>query len=225
MELKKRFRFALIAISGLWAALLLSACSSTDSTWVDPLDPLHPVTNSAVSPPDKPQTGGVALRVGDELVVSFINVPAPYNTPIDTQVGEDGKVALIHGEVFQALGKTVDQLHDDIIDRYVTNYYKSLDVTITTPKWNFSVGGEVKASGSFPYTGHMNVIDAINLAGGLTDFSSHKHIEVTRAWGRNGKPTKLHDINYDQALSDPTVNIEIYPGDSIHVPRRGLIDW
>ena len=205
MELIKLLRRGLLAGALLSVTLLLAACGG--------IDPNHPLGNM---PPDTElDTGGAALRIGDELVVVFINLPPPYNTPIDDTIKEDGSISLILGETFQAAGKTVNQLRQDVIKRYVPKDYSSVDFTINTPKRTFSVGGEVKSGGSFQYpTEGIGAVDAINLAGGFTPYANHT-IEITRRIG--GKPIKM---NFDKAQQDSTKNIQIYPGDTIYVRQR-----
>jgi protein involved in polysaccharide export with SLBB domain len=203
MELIKLSQRGLLALALLFTTLLLAACSS-----IDPNYPLGPDTGPANDP------SGAALRVGDELDVQFFNIPAYPALIVDT-IKEDGSITLIHGEKFQAEHKTVNQLRNEVTKRYVPNYYNSIDFTIVTPKRTFSVGGEVKAGGSFQYPNQrVTLTQAINLAAGLTDFARHK-IQVTRWTG--GKPII---VNYDQAIADSTKDLEIYPGDIIIVPRR-----
>ena len=204
MELTKLSRHGLLAVALLFASLFLAACGGIDHNY-----PLGPDVN----PPS--DSSGAALRIGDELDVTFISPPPPNNVTIVDTIKEDGSITLIHEEKFQAAGKTVNQLRQDVTKLYTSKYYNKIDFTITTPKRSFSVGGEVKAGGSFLYPNtRMGVVEAINQAGGLTDFANH-NIRVTRWTG--GKPII---VNFDRANEDSSKNLEIFPGDTILVKRR-----
>lgn len=204
MELTKLSRRGLLAGALVFTTLMLAACGG--------IDPKYPLGQMPGDPGDA--GGGAALRIGDELVVTFINLPG-YSAPVDDTIKEDGTISLILGETFQAAGKSVNQLRQEVTKRYVPKDYNSIDFTITTPKRTFSVGGEVKNGGSFQYPSEgIDAVTAINLAGGFTPYANHT-IEITRRSG--GKPVKM---NFDKAQQDSTKNLQIYPGDTIYVRQR-----
>ena len=80
----------------------------------------------------------------------------------------------------------------------------------------YYVGGEVKGGGQRPYTGRITATQAIEAAGGFTDFSNKKKVQIIRADGR------IQWLNAKAALKDPKLDLWIYPGDKIHV-RRSII--
>jgi len=56
-------------------------------------------------------------------------------------------------------------------------------------------------------------VRAISVAGGFTDFAKRTKVQLTH----NGK-TQI--INVDKAIRDPRLDVPVYPGDTIYVPRR-----
>jgi protein involved in polysaccharide export with SLBB domain len=79
----------------------------------------------------------------------------------------------------------------------------------------YYVDGEVGTHGSRQiYNSRITVLKAIASAGGFTDFANKKKVKVTRADGR----TVI--INCVKARDNPSLDLEIYPGDKIYVPRR-----
>lgn len=204
------------AVAGLLTLLLITGCHprnyNVDPLGVGQVGSKDPVWADAQKSPD---ASGAALQVGDEVDVTFVNVPSPYNQPNPAIISEDGTITLIHDQKFKAEGKTVNQLIADIKERYVPKFYTTVDVTVLTPKRTFTVGGEVKTPGTVQYPGRMDLVQAINMAGGLTDFASRGSIELTRSKGE--KPIK---VDYDKALKKSKDDPEIYPGDRINVPRR-----
>jgi protein involved in polysaccharide export with SLBB domain len=77
----------------------------------------------------------------------------------------------------------------------------------------YYVGGEVAHPGPEVYIGSTTVTTAVQAAGDLTQFGSHR-VWLTRADGTRIK------VNLDKALSDSTQDPPVFPGDKIQVPRR-----
>ena len=80
-------------------------------------------------------------------------------------------------------------------------------------RWYY-VDGEVKSPNRQIYTSRITVLKAIASAGGFTDFANKKKVKLTRVDGR----TQI--VNCVKALDNPSLDLEVYPGDKIHVPRR-----
>jgi len=79
----------------------------------------------------------------------------------------------------------------------------------------FYVDGEVKSPGPKLYMGQpVTVLKAIASAGDFTDFAKRTKVTLTRLNG------KKQTINCDKARKDPRLDAPVYPGDTIHVPRR-----
>ena len=78
----------------------------------------------------------------------------------------------------------------------------------------FYVGGEVKNQGRISYIGPITVLKAIQSAGDFTDFAQRKRVKLTRLNG------KTETINCIKAREDPRLDLPVFPGDTIHVPRR-----
>jgi len=83
--------------------------------------------------------------------------------------------------------------------------------TIVVPRnqeldYRFFVLGEVKSPKDYTWRKGVTVLNAISMAGGLTDFGTTKNIEVIpNVAGRNGK-AKHVDVDY-----------EVQPGDTIFI--------
>jgi protein involved in polysaccharide export with SLBB domain len=224
----------LMKFSGLWVRLfavlfaggLLAGCQSPDSGFK--FDPL--TENGAASMPGAggpalapmamrdPQrlvdpNGSPILHTGDQVTVTFQDLVIPIQ-PVDGLVKEDGKITLIYNKQFQADGKTLGQLERDIRAAYVPAYFVNMTPTVTIKDRFFSVGGEVKTPGRQAYVGRMRVLGAIDTAGGFTDFAKKTKIKVTRGNG------KQETVNAVKALEQPELNIEIFPGDQVFVPKR-----
>jgi polysaccharide export outer membrane protein len=82
-------------------------------------------------------------------------------------------------------------------------------------RWYY-VLGEVRVPNRQIYNSRITVLQAIASAGGFTDFAKKTKVKLTRVDGR----TQI--VNCSKALENPTLDLEVYPGDTIHVPRRWL---
>jgi polysaccharide biosynthesis/export protein VpsN len=155
------------------------------------------------------------LRVGDSLIVTFTDTPNII-PPFDQKIKEDGKITLVLNEEFKAEGKTPGELEKEIRKRYVPDYFKQMTVTIKyleSTRWYY-VDGEVRSPNRQIYTSRITVSKAIASAGGFTDFANKKSVKLTRLDGRTST------INCVKALDNPTLDLEVYPGDKIYVKRR-----
>lgn len=183
---------------------------------VPPVTPM-PAAAGGVSAGNAPNT--VVLQAGDNLRVSFSDLPANYSLlPIDVELAADGKITLHHDVHVYALGKTARQLEQEIRSEYVPKYYRYLTVTIKTEMRFFHVSGEVKMPNQYPWRGQTSVLKAIATAGGLTDWA-RKKVSLTRTSGQK------FTIDYDDAMKDATKDLPVYPGDLVDVPKKSWYGW
>jgi polysaccharide export outer membrane protein len=82
-----------------------------------------------------------------------------------------------------------------------------------------TINGEVKASGVYPALGVHKLNDLIAAAGGVTQLAS-SHVVITHK-DDPGNPTT---VEYNPAALKPIIpDVQIFPGDSILVPRAGVV--
>jgi polysaccharide export outer membrane protein len=208
MELLKFIENTLKKWAWLPAVIVLAGCRA-----VDPYAPF-PAANApgAAAGTNSTDTASYTLRTGDQLTVNFFDI-TPVIPPITDQIKEDGTITLIYNEKFQAAGKTISQLQNEVHARYVPAYVKYMTVNIAALNRLYTVSGEVRAGNSFGYPGHLTVLQAIANAGGFTDYANKRKVQVTRADHRK------FIVNCVKAQENPDLNIEIFPGDTIYVPQ------
>jgi len=185
------------------AGLALGGCGTVDST-----DAPAKVEAATAKPPEV----GEELRAGDQVTVRFSGI---VNPPKDHEerIKEDGYINLIYGGRIKAEGLTPGQLQKEIQD-YYTKYYIDLTVTVTSENRFFYVYGEVRVPSRQVYATKITVLGAISACGGFTDFASRTKVKLTRANG------EIKIINCKKAPKKSALDLEVYPGDKIEVPRR-----
>ncbi len=180
---------------------------------------IAPVSGGDVSTNSLPRRDSLdSLHAGDVLTIDFSDMPVVV-MPREERIKEDGTINLMEGKTFVAAGKTRSQLENEIHDFYVPRYYLKMTVSIRQKEQTqfYYVRGEVRIPNRQIYISRIHLLQAIASAGDFTDFARKKAVLLTRADGR-----KL-TINCIKARKDPTLNVEILPGDIIDVPRRNPI--
>ncbi|HOX56977.1 MAG TPA: SLBB domain-containing protein [Candidatus Paceibacterota bacterium] len=183
---------------------------------VAPAVALEPTT--AATPVASPPVAGPELevfRAGDSLTIVYADLPV-ITPGFEGRIKEDGTITLLLNQSFNAAGKTAGGLEQEIRARYVPKYYKNMTVTVTpreSTRWYY-VDGEVRAPNRQIYNSRITVLQAIASSGGFTDFAKKSKVRLTRVDGRT------MTIDCTKALENPKLDLEVYPGDKIHVPRR-----
>ncbi|HZM04133.1 MAG TPA: polysaccharide biosynthesis/export family protein [Candidatus Saccharimonadales bacterium] len=158
------------------------------------------------------------FRVGDRVKVDFSGSPTPI-PPVETEIKDDGTIRLDFVGDIQAAGKTPGEMERDIQGKYVPNFYTHLNVTVTPVVRYFYVDGEINGGGAsggrVMYVGPITVTRAIAAAGGFNPFAARTKVKLFRVDGK-----KAIIINCIKALDHPELDVPVYPGDKIFVPRR-----
>lgn len=196
------------------AAVFFTGCQSAKS-YDSELARLNQGTNSVSPGTSNVTTTADILAVGDPLTIIFSDTPQPMQ-PFEERIKDDGKITLIHNQSFVAAGKSRGDLEREIRERYVPKFFVNLTVTIKALERYYSVDGQVKTPNSFPYRGPTTVLTAIASAGGFTDFAQPKKVQLTHADGRSER------VNCKDALKNSRLDLPVYPGDKIFVPRKFL---
>ncbi|UWZ83722.1 polysaccharide biosynthesis/export family protein [Occallatibacter riparius] len=166
--------------------------------------------------------GGASLQTispGDLVQIAVFGHPELSQ---QVRVGNDGKAHLsLLGEV--ALGGVTETeaaalLEGQLRDRNVL-VRPSVTVAIQeSATQNVSVIGEVQHPGTFPISGSRPLLDVLSLAGGLT-LTADAHLNIKRHSGET-VTVALQGVESGKLSS---VDAVVYPGDSVVVPRAGMV--
>jgi polysaccharide export outer membrane protein len=166
---------------------------------------------------------------GPEYVVEppdIIYVEGLNTLPTQPLVGEklvrpDGTINLgFYGDLHVA-GLTLSEIEAKIEER-LRHYVKNPRVHVDMAAFNskvFYVVGQVVQPGRVPWTGNETVLDAIMLAGGITNFTNKCDIRLVRPTPECGCDIVL-PVDYAAIINcgDTTTNYQILPGDRLVVP-------
>lgn len=137
----------------------------------------------------------------------------------DVTVRPDGRITIpVIGEV-QAAGLTPEVLQAQIgkaASKYITEPVVVV-VARTINSRKIFVTGRVTAPGSHPLVAPLTVMQAIALAGGLTEYADSKNITILR--NENGASRTIK-FNYKDVVKGKNLaqNVVLRPGDTIVVP-------
>ena len=117
----------------------------------------------------------------------------------------------------RAQGLTAAELEHAIEARLRQGYLREPSVSAEVEAFRpFFVLGEVAHPGAYPVRGSMNVLQALALSGGPTEYANRGSIVVIRH-GNDGKESRYH-VNYRQIISGKAQAIQLVPGDTVFVP-------
>ena len=184
---------------------------------------LIPVPALAQSLPDATppadSTGEYEYVIGPADV---LEVAVWQNTAISrtVPVRPDGKISLPVLNDVQAAGLTPMQLQA-MLARALVKYIQTPEVSVIVREVNsfsISVIGHVKTPGRHTLTSRVTVLEALALAGGLTEYADRDRIVIVR---RTGAVTKQLPFAYDKVVpgngSKGQVNFFVQPDDIILV--------
>jgi polysaccharide export outer membrane protein len=182
------------ALLGL--CLLATACGSN----------VRPVSEAERRALEAEAAAPPKLQAGEKIRVTVYNEPSLSG---EYQIDPGGFVSLPLAGTIKAAGLTQRDLELQLEQRFSTGYLKNPKITVGVSEFRpFYIVGEVEKPGAYPYTGGLNVLSAIAIAGGTTYRADQSKIQIQH-------PGDSEMREYD--LSAP---IPILPGDIIKVPRR-----
>ena len=233
--MRKRIKAQLSLISILFLLVAQQGWAETDKPFIEPLSVQkseqkgpkpsaktkeeESVTHNIPNPSQNQEiTQGphYVIGTGDVLFISVWKDEALTNQVV---VLPDRTIAFpLIGEI-QAAGKTVATLKAEFEEK-LKHYLPDPTLTVTVQQMNsmqIYIIGRVNRPGSYPLNTHLNVLQALSIAGGLNPFADRKKIKIFR---NNGDEKTIYRFNYDDVTKEEKLdqNIALKRGDTIVVP-------
>lgn len=148
---------------------------------------------------------GYILDTGDSI---RILVYEEEDLSFEIKIDETGLFAYPYLDVIELAGKTTDTIESEIREGLRGRVLIKPNVSVSILEYRtFSIGGEVKNPGSYPYEPGLTIKKAINLSGGLTEWASRSKYDLERANGEKIMGGSDHDLG-------------VYPGDTLTIVQR-----
>jgi polysaccharide export outer membrane protein len=185
-------------------------------------------STGTATPPDSASsttTKVVAVRApiapGDLVEISVFDVPELLQ---QVRVGSDGKAQLALIGDTQLAGLTGQQAAEMIARElrernFLVNPQVNVLVKESTTQ-GVSVAGEVQHPGIYQILGPRTLLDVISMAGGLTSVADTK-ITIKHRSGAEDSVTV--NLKNDDAKTSVAMDVQVYPGDLVVVPRAGIV--
>ena len=176
---------------------------------------------SSFMPINQPNFGSnYTLDYGDSLAIQLFG--NSKNDTYSVEVSRDGSILLKDiGKVIVS-GLNFDQVADVIKKKYESSFI-GINVIVTLLEIrdvNILITGNVEFPGMYTLSGNSNVLQALNIAGGITETGSLRNITIKR----KGRPDTSIDL-YEALIFGNTDSIPVLmSGDSIYIePARSLV--
>ena len=161
-----------------------------------------------------------ALNPGDVLEVSVWKGEGMQR---DVLVLPDGRISFPLAGHLQAAGKSAEQV-EKILAQRLMRYFPDPVITVTVKSvggYTIYVIGQVRQSGRFSVGQRTDVMQALSLAGGFTEFADEDNIKILRREGGKQSilPFDYSDVEKGRELES---NILLRSGDVVVVPTEGL---
>lgn len=191
------------------------ACGLSQST-SSPSVPSQPQANVVVSTNDS-----IVIGPGDTLHVVFYDMPELEQRLMVSDSG-NARFSLL-GDVHVA-GLSAAQASRKVEELLISAHMlKRPNVTTISIEQSatmqVSVLGEVHTPGSYEIGTPRNILEVISLAGGFTG-AADRHITILHKQGSDDKTTVFLPNNANDPAAESAL---VYPGDTVMVPKAGLI--
>ena len=169
-----------------WCRVLLGCSLLLPLLYACSTPPIGPLLTATPSGEEEPSSQDYSIGSEDAVEVQVWKNPDLSKT---VTVRPDGKISLpLIGDV-PAAGQTAAQLAEAVTEKLKTYYREPAQVTVIVTQINsyaIYLLGEVRLQGKYVVKSGTTILQAISLAGGLTQFASPNKITLRRR-GPEGK--------------------------------------
>ena len=175
----------------------------------------------AMANPTADDESNYLIQPGDVLAIHFYFSPEFDDEVI---VRPDGRITVRMAGEISAKGHTPAQLAEDL-DRAYSRELTSPTATVhvkASPSRQIYVDGQVAHPGSFPMEPRMSTLQAIAVAGGLTNDAAPGSAVLIRRDACGLPAGTIFDVAGARSGAQPREDLAMLPGDIIYVPRSTI---
>jgi polysaccharide export outer membrane protein len=170
---------------------------------------------------------GADYRIGAEdlIEITLFDIADAQGQPrvITSRVSNSGLITLPYIGNATAAGLTTMELEGQLRDSFL-KYIHDPQLTVFVKEYRsyrVSILGYVNNPGIVELTGRKSLLEAIAMAGGLTD-EAGKNVRLTRSDPEQGASTILVDLDRIANEGALDLNLDLYPDDVVTVPKAGM---
>jgi polysaccharide export outer membrane protein len=162
------------------------------------------------------------IEAGKAIQITISGVPSEEKGRIDGiyPVSDAGFINMPFIDTVRAAGLRNEDLAVALQSRYKSlGIYTNPTIQVISNAGNsidqqtVYLGGQVRGPGPKPFTKGLTLYQAIQAAGGPTEFGSMKRVKLFR-----GSRQTVYDLTKSQFMSVP-----VQPNDTIEVPQKGML--
>jgi polysaccharide export outer membrane protein len=165
-----------------------------------------------------PPSEKTVIGPGDVFLMQIVS---EKDLPGEYQVASDGTVDLPYVQTVQVAGLEPQELARVIRQKLIERKVLTDPIVVVQVKEYHSrtviLLGQVAKPGSFPLTTGLTLMQAISLAGGLSNIADDNNVTLTRKMQTG---TKTVTISVDAITDGKQPDIPLQAGDRIYVPSR-----
>ena len=153
-----------------------------------------------------------SVQVSDPMTASLVG----YRVDIDGSIDYP-----FVGKIYVA-GLTIDKVREKV-QLAISKYVEQSSVNVKLLNDNITIIGEVRSPGRFLLSAEeINILEALSLAGDMTDFANRKKVRLIRKDGDTPQMIIINTLD-DNIMFSPYFYLK--PGDIIYVEPRRLKSW
>lgn len=140
------------------------------------------------------------------------------------EVQADGTIDFPYLGGIVVRGKTAAETAELVETRLADGYLLHPQVTVTIKvrgNREVSVLGQVKDPGSLAFQERLTLVQALSLAGGLTEFAAPRRVRITRRTGE-GDATSTFEVSLTEIIKGDAEDLSLRPGDIVFVPETRI---
>lgn len=206
-----------------------------ESLGATPSDPVAQAEEVDLPEQEAEEDDFYEIRVGDTLTVSVLEDPNLTRTVF---VRPDGRISLPIAGSVKVEGVTPENLETILAERYSRGFQITPTVTVSIrgiapirgeaaqgpAPTTFFMLGNVGRRGPVAVPGEVTVLEALAIAGGPSPFAATDRIQIRRFDEDGEEEILLFDYERVEDGLPVENNFQIFEGDIIYVPERGLFD-
>jgi len=172
-----------------------------------------------ITPSLRAQQDSLLIGPGDELHVQVFDTPELEEV---ARVSDQGSLPLVLGGSIKVAEMTPEEagvaIQKVLVDARIMYSPRVLVTVRGYATQNVTVFGQVARPGAYEIDTPRSIFDVLTLAGGLTDLAD-RHITIER---RDGRPQEKVFVSNDSTDAFKR-NTIVYPGDTLFVPKTGIV--